>query len=117
MELVLGIPSGYYDTFMECDSMVIKISYNENFKVTGIGDKDTYETTEPFILLDLTDEQFEQLLDTPFKTLMIDVEYNSIFSTLTLEEPMDKISDIECLKQENEELKERLAKIESLLNI
>ena len=31
---------------------VIKVSYDENFKVTGIGDENTYETTEPFILLD-----------------------------------------------------------------
>ena len=96
---------------------MIKVSYDENFKVTGIGNKDTYETTEPFILLDLTDEQFEQLLETPFNRLMVDVECNSIFSTLTLEEPMNEISDIERLKQENEELEERLAKIESLLGL
>lgn len=96
---------------------MIKVSYDENFKVTGIGDENTYETTEPFILLDLTDEQFEQLLDTPFKTLMVDVEYNSIFSTLTLEEPMEEVSDIERFKKENDELKERLAKIEMLLGI
>ena len=95
---------------------MIKVSYDENLRVTGIGDKNTYESTESFILLDLTDEQFEQLLETPFNRLMVDVEYNSIFSTLTLEEPMNEISDIERLKQENEELKERLAKIESLLN-
>ena len=96
---------------------MIKVSYDENLRVTGIGNENTYETTEPFILLDLTDEQFEQLLETPFNRLMVDVEYNSVFSILTLEEPMDSISDIERLKQENEELKERLAKIESLLNI
>lgn len=95
---------------------MIKVSYDEILRVTGIGDENNYETTEPFILLDLTDEQFEQLLETPFNRLMIDVEYKSIFSALTLEEPMDEISDIERLKQENEELKERLAKIESLLN-
>ena len=96
---------------------MIKVSYDENFKVTGIGDENTYETTEPFILLDLTDEQFEQLLDTPFKTLMVDVEYNSIFSTLTLEEPMEEVNVIESLEKENEELKARLAKIEILLGI
>lgn len=96
---------------------MIKVSYDENLRVTGIGNENTYETTEPFILLDLTDEQFEQLLETSFNRLMVDVEYNSVFSSLTLEEPMDEISDIERLKQENKELKERLAKIESLLNI
>ena len=96
---------------------MIKVSYDENLRVTGIGNENTYETTESFILLDLTDEQFEQLLETPFNRLMVDVEHNSVFSLLTLEEPMDSISDIERLKQENEELKERLAKIESLLNI
>lgn len=96
---------------------MIKVSYDENLRVTGIGNENTYETTEPFILLDLTDEQFEQLLETSFNRLTVDVEYNSVFSSLTLEEPMDEISDIERLKQENEELKERLAKIESLLNI
>lgn len=95
---------------------MIKVSYDENLRVTGIGNENTYETTEPFILLDLTDEQFEQLLETSFNRLMVDAEYNSVFSSLTLEEPMDEISDIERLKQENEELKERLAKIESLLN-
>ena len=95
---------------------MIKVSYDENLRVTGIGNENTYETTEPFILLDLTDEQFEQLLETSFNRLMVDVEYNSVFSSLTLEEPMDEISDIERLKQENKELKERLAKIESLLN-
>ena len=96
---------------------MIKVSYDEKLKVTGIGDENINETTESFILLDLTDEQFEQLLETPFNRLMVDIEYNSVFSTLTLEEPIDSISDIERLKQENEELKERLAKIESLLNI
>ena len=96
---------------------MIKVSYDENLKVTGIGNENTYETTESFILLDLTDEQFEQLLETPFNRLMVDAEYNSVFSSLTLEEPMDSISDIERLKQENEELKERLAKFEALLNI
>lgn len=96
---------------------MIKVSYDENLRITGIGNENTYETTEPFILLDLTDEQFEQLLETSFNRLMVDVEYNSVFSSLTLEEPMDEISDIERLKQENKELKERLAKIESLLNI
>lgn len=96
---------------------MIKVSYDENLRVTGIGNENTYETTEPFILLDLTDGQFEQLLETSFNRLMVDVEYNSVFSSLTLEEPMDEISDIERLKQENKELKERLAKIESLLNI
>lgn len=96
---------------------MIKVSYDENLRVTGIGNENTYETTEPFILLDLTDEQFEQLLETSFNRLMVDVEYNSVFSSLTLEEPMDEISDIERLKQENKELKARLAKIESLLRL
>ena len=96
---------------------MIKITYDENFKVTGIGHQDNFISDEPFILLDLTDEQFERLLETSFNRLMVDVEYNSVFSSLTLEEPMDEISDIERLKQENEELKGRLAKIESLLNI
>lgn len=96
---------------------MIKVSYDENFKVTGIGDKDIYETTEPFILMDLTDEEFEELLNIPFKTLVVDTEYNTVISTSTLEEPMEEISEIEYLKKENEELKARLAKIESLLEL
>lgn len=101
---------------MGCDDM-IKISYNEDFKVTGIGYQDNFITTEPFILMELTDDEFEKLLETPFKRLIVDVECNSIASVLTLEEPMEEISDIEYLKKENAELKERLTKIESLLNI
>lgn len=96
---------------------MIKISYNEDFKVTGIGYQDDFTTTEPFILMELTDDEFEKLLETPFKRLIVDVECNSIASVLTLEEPMEEINDIERLTKENEELKERLDKIESLLNI
>ena len=96
---------------------MIKITYDENFKVTGIGHQENFTTTESFILMDLTDEEYEDLLNTPFKTLMVDVEYNTVVSALTLEEPIDEVSDIERLKKENDELKERLAKIESLLGI
>ena len=45
---------------------MIKVSYDENLRVTGIGNENNYETTEPFILLDLTDEEFDQLLEIPF---------------------------------------------------
>ena len=96
---------------------MIKITYDENFKVTGIGHQENFTTTEPFILMDLTDEQYETLLNTPFKRLIVDVKYDTVASTLTLEEPIDEVSDIERLKKENDELKERLAKIESLLGI
>lgn len=95
---------------------MIKISYDENFKATGIGQQEYFSTTESFILMDLTDKEYEDLLNTPFKTLMVDVEHNTVFSTLTLEEPMEELNPYEELKKENEELKERLAKIESLLN-
>ena len=53
---------------------MIKVSYDENFKVTGIGDENFYETTEPFILLDLTDEEFDQILEITFKTLVVNTE-------------------------------------------
>lgn len=93
---------------------VIKVSYDENFKVTGIGDENTYETTEPFILLDLTDEEFDQLLEIAFKTLVVDIENKKVISVETLEEPIVEITT-EDLKKENEELKARLYKLESLL--
>lgn len=93
---------------------MIKVSYDENFKVTGIGDENAYETTEPFILLDLTDKEFDQLLEIPFKTLVVNSESEEIVSIETLEEPM-KETTIEDLRQENEELKARLEKLESLL--
>lgn len=93
---------------------MIKVSYDENFKVTGIGDESSYETTEPFILLDLTDEEFDQLLEIPFKTLVVDTESEEIVSVETLEEPMEETT-VEDLKKENEELKARLEKLELLL--
>ena len=93
---------------------MIKISYDENFKVTGIGDENTYETTEPFILLDLTDEEFDQLLEIPFKTLVVNTESEEIISVETLEEPIEEIT-VEDLRRENEELKARLERLESLL--
>lgn len=93
---------------------MIKVSYDENFKVTGIGDESSYETTEPFILLDLTDEEFDQLLEIPFKTLVVDTENKEIVSLETLEEPMEETT-VEDLKKENEELKARLEKLELLL--
>ena len=93
---------------------MIKVSYDENLRVTGIGDEKTYETTEPFILLDLTDEEFDQLLETAFKTLVVDIENKEVISVETLEEPIVEIT-IEDLKKENEELKARLERLESLL--
>ena len=93
---------------------MIKISYDENFKVTGIGDENAYETTEPFILLDLTDEEFDQLLEIPFKSLVFNTESEEIVSVETLEEPMEEIT-VEDLRRENEELKARLERLESLL--
>ena len=93
---------------------MIKVSYDENFKVTGIGDENAYETTEPFILLDLTDEEFDQLLEIPFKTLVVNTESEEIVSVETLEEPMKEIT-VEDLRRENEELKARLERLESLL--
>ena len=93
---------------------MIKVSYDENFKVTGIGDENTYETTESFILLDLTDEEFDQLLEIPFKTLMVNAESEEIVSIETLEEPMEETT-VEDLRRENEELKARLERLESLL--
>ena len=93
---------------------MIKVSYDENFKVTGIGDENAYETTEPFILLDLTDEEFDQLLEIPFKTLVVNTESEEIVSVETLEEPMEEVT-VEDLRRENEELKARLERLESLL--
>ena len=93
---------------------MIKVSYDENFKVTGIGDENAYETTEPFILLDLTDEEFDQLLEIPFKTLVVNTESEEIVSVETREEPMEEIT-VEDLRRENEELKARLERLESLL--
>ena len=93
---------------------MIKVSYDENFKVTGVGDENAYETTEPFILLDLTDEEFDQLLEIPFKTLVVNTESEEIVSVETLEEPMEEIT-VEDLRRENEELKARLERLESLL--
>ena len=93
---------------------MIKVSYDENFKVTGICDENAYETTEPFILLDLTDEEFDQLLEMPFKTLVVNTESEEIVSVETLEEPMEEIT-VEDLRRENEELKARLERLESLL--
>lgn len=93
---------------------MIKVSYDENFKVTGIGDENAYETTEPFILLDLTDEEFDQLLEIPFKTLVVNTESEEIVSVETLEEPMEEIT-VEDLRRENEELKARLERLETLL--
>lgn len=94
---------------------MIKISYDENFKVTGVGNEKFYETTEPFILLDLTDEEFVRLLEMPFKTLSVDIENNNVVSVETLEEEPIEVITIEDLKKENDELKARLEKLESLL--
>ena len=93
---------------------VIKVSYDENFKVTGIGDENTYETTEPFILLDLTDEEFDQLLEIPFKTLVVNTESEEIVSVETLEEPMEEIT-VEDLKKENKELKQEINELKQEL--
>lgn len=93
---------------------MIKISYDENFKVTGIGDENSYETTEPFILLDLTEEEFDQLLEIPFKTLVVNPESEEIISVEILEESMEEIT-VEDLKKENKELKSRLERLEALL--
>ena len=93
---------------------MIKVSYDENFKVTGIGDENTYETTEPFILLDLTDEEFDQLLEMPFKTLVVNTESKEIVSVETLEEPMEEIT-VEDLKKENKELKQEINELKQEL--
>ena len=93
---------------------MIKVSYDENFKVTGIGDENTYETTEPFILLDLTDEEFDQLLEMPFKTLVVNTESEEIVSVETLEEPMEEIT-VEDLKKENKELKQEINELKQEL--
>ena len=93
---------------------MIKVSYDENFKVTGIGDEKLYETTEPFILLDLTDEEFDQLLEMPFKTLVVNTESEEIVSVETLEEPMEEIT-VEDLKKENKELKQEINELKQEL--
>ena len=93
---------------------MIKISYDENFKVTGIGDENFYETTEPFILLDLTNEEFDQLLEIPFKTLVVNTESEEIVSVETLEEPMEEIT-VEDLKKENKELKQEINELKQEL--
>ena len=93
---------------------MIKVSYDENFKVTGIGDENFYETTEPFILLDLTDEEFDQLLEIPFKTLVVNTESKEIVSVETLEEPMEEIT-VEDLKKENKELKQEINELKQEL--
>ena len=95
---------------------MIKISYDENFRVTGLGYDNTYETTEPFILLDLTNEEFEQLLEKPFKTMAVDVNKKSVI-TVGIEDEPEEVVTVEELKKENDDLKARLAKLESLLNI
>ena len=94
---------------------MIKISYDENFKVTGIGHQNNFTTDEPFILMDLTEEEFEELLNTPFKKLIVDIEHNSVASSLIPEKPIEEVSDIEKLKKEIGEIKEVLDKIKSLL--
>ncbi len=93
---------------------MIRVSYDENFKVTGIGDENFYETTEPFILLDLTDEEFDQLLEIPFKTLVVNIESEEIVSVETLEEPMEEIT-VEDLKKENKELKQEINELKQEL--
>lgn len=93
---------------------MIRVSYDENFKVTGIGDENFYETTEPFILLDLTDEEFDQLLEIPFKTLVVNTESEEIVSVETLEEPMEEIT-VEDLKKENKELKQEINELKQEL--
>ena len=93
---------------------MIKVSYDENFKVTGIGYENAYETTEPFILLDLTDEEFDQLLEIPFKTLVVNTESEEIVSVETLEEPMEEIT-VEDLKKENKELKQEINELKQEL--
>ena len=95
---------------------MIKISYDENFRVTGLGYDNTYETTEPFILLDLTNEEFEQLLEKPFKTMAVDVDKKSVI-TVGIEDEPEEVVTVEELKKENDDLKARLTKLESLLNI
>ena len=93
---------------------MIRVSYDENFKVTGIGDENFYETTESFILLDLTDEEFDQLLEIPFKTLVVNIESEEIVSVETLEEPMEEIT-VEDLKKENKELKQEINELKQEL--
>lgn len=95
---------------------MIKISYDENFRVTGLGYDNAYETTESFILLDLTNEEFEQLLEKPFKTMAVDVDKKSII-TVEIEGEPEEVITVEELKKENDDLKARLTKLESLLNI
>lgn len=95
---------------------MIKVSYDENFRVTGVGYDNAYETTESFILLDLTNEEFEQLLEKPFKTMAVDVDKKSVI-TVEIEGEPEEVVTVGELKKENDDLKARLAKLESLLNI
>ena len=97
--------------------MKVKISYDENFKVTGIGQNGMYETDEEYILLDITDQDFEHLLETPFNTLYIDKETKNVCSTSTIDQ-CDEVETVtlEGLKEENEDLKQRLSSIEKMLS-
>lgn len=95
---------------------MVKVSYDENFRVTGLGYDNAYETTESFILLDLTNEEFEQLLEKPFKTMAVDVENENVIYVETVEEPEEVVA-VEELKKENDDLKARLIRLEALLNI
>ena len=97
--------------------MLVKISYDENFKVTGIGQNGMYETDEKFVLIEITEQDFEHLLETPFNTLYIDKETKNVCSTSTIDQ-CDEVETVtlEGLKKENEDLKQRLASIEKMLS-